>query len=133
MALPHPVSRKHTQMSMHDRAAQFAPFAALTGFEDLVEERARLTEGRRELDEGEKAALDERLRVIGARLPADAEITYFVPDERKAGGAYVTLRGRVKRLDPIARMIHMEDGTAVPVEDLYAVTADWLERCCGGV
>ena len=133
LSLPRPVSQKHARMSMSDRAAQFAPFAALTGFDALVEERARLTQARRELDEGEKAALDERLRAIGARLPAEAEITYFVPDRRKAGGAYVTARGRVRRLDPVARMVYMDDGTAIPVEDICAVTADWLERCFAGL
>ena len=93
--LPHHVSQNHPQMSMHDRAAQFAPFAALTGYEAEVGETARLTAERRELDEQEAQELNRRLADLAARLPDRPEVTieYFVPDERKAGGASVSGTG----------------------------------------
>jgi hypothetical protein len=83
--LPHHVSQRHPQMSLHDRAAQFSPFAALTGYDAAVKETARLTAQRVELDEGEKEALDQRLTLVQERLPEPTEvtITYFVPDKRK--------------------------------------------------
>ncbi len=85
--IPHHVSQNHPQMSMHDRAAQFAPFAALTGYEAAVGETARLTAERRELDAQEAEELNRRLAVLIARLPERPEVTveYFVPDDRKAG------------------------------------------------
>ena len=96
--LPHHVSEKHPAMSVHDRAAQFSPFAALTGYDAAVQETARLTDRRIELDEGEKAAIDQRLTLVQERLPEPTEvtITYFVPDKKKAGGAYVSVTGTVK-------------------------------------
>ncbi|MEG2421569.1 MAG: hypothetical protein RSB55_08455, partial [Oscillospiraceae bacterium] len=87
--LPHHVSEKHPSMPMLDRAAQFSPFAALTGYDAAVKETARLTDRRVELDEGEKEAIDQRLTLVQERLPDPTEvtITYFVPDKKKAGGA----------------------------------------------
>ena len=92
--LPHHQSATRPHMSNYDRAAQFAPFAALTGYDDAVKETARLTDRRIELDEGEKAAIDQRLLLVQERLPEPTEvtITYFVSDKRKAGGAYVSVR-----------------------------------------
>ena len=94
--LPHHVSQNHPQMSLRDRAAQFAPFAALTGYEAAVGETARLTAERRELDAQEAEELNRRLAALIARLPERPEVTveYFVPDDRKAGGAYVSVTGR---------------------------------------
>ena len=89
--LPHHVSVKHPQMSMTERAAQFNPFAALTGYDDAVEETARLTESQAELTESRKAALDEALReILSAETRPQVTIRYFLPDEKKAGGRYVT-------------------------------------------
>ena len=98
--LPHHVSQNHPQMPMLDRAAQFAPFAALTGYEAAVGETARLTAERRELDPQEAEELNRRLSELVARLPDHPEVTveYFVPDNRKAGGAYVTMTGRVRHI-----------------------------------
>ena len=93
--LPHHVSQKHRRMSLLDRAAQFAPFAALSGYEEAVIETRRLTDKRRALDESEKEKLNARLQLVKDYLEAKpiVEITYFVPDERKSGGAYITSTG----------------------------------------
>ena len=121
--LPHHVSQNYPQMSMHDRAAQFAPFAALTGYEASVGETARLTSERRELDPQEAEELNRRLTDLAARLPDHPEVTveYFVPDDRKAGGAYVTVTGVVRHISIAKRVLVMEDGTEIPMEDVDAV------------
>ena len=119
--LKRPVSRNHPPMDLKDRAAQFSPFAALTGYGDAVKETARQTEQRRELDEYEKAALDEQLRELEAQLQ-DIEnrknqvapkvtVTCFIPDEYKAGGAYRTFTGAVKKIDHYRRGIILQNGT----------------------
>ena len=101
--LPHHVSRNHPQMPLRERAAQFAPFAALTGYEAAVGETARLTSERRELDPQEAEELDRRLTELAARLPDHLEVTveYFVPDDRKAGGAYVTVTSVVRQVNDV--------------------------------
>lgn len=128
ISLPHPVSPRRKRMSMQERAAQFAPFAALTGFDDRIGEEARLTDARLELDECAKGVLDARLRRIAERIreKPEASVTYFVPDAKKKGGAYITASGGVKRIDPIERLILMADGTAIPLDDVYDIRAPWL-------
>ena len=118
--LPHHVSQNHPQMPMLDRAAQFAPFAALTGYEAAVGETARLTSERRELDPQEAEELNRRLTELAARLPDHPEVTveYFVPDERKSGGAYVTVTGRVRHVSLPERILVMEDGGIIPVDNV---------------
>mgnify|MGYP007090497011 CR=1 FL=1 len=120
--LPHHVSRNHPQMPHRDRAAQFAPFAALTGYEASVGETARLTAERRELDAQEAEELNRRLTELAARLPDRPEVTieYFVPDDRKAGGAYVTVTGRMRHIS-VAKMTLVMDGTEIPMEDVDSV------------
>ena len=124
IALPHHVSASHPQMSLADRAAQFSPFAALTGYEDAIDESARLTEEQVELDENAREELDEKLRQIRECGEAHPEITvtYFQKDARKDGGAYVTLTGRMKKIDEYARMISFMDGTVVRIEDILQCT-----------
>lgn len=124
--LPHHVSQNHPQMSMHDRAAQFAPFAALTGYESAVGETARLTSERRELDPQEAEELNRRLTDLAARLKDRPKVTieYFVPDERKSGGAYVTMTGRVRNISVLERLLVMEDGTEIPMEDIVSMTGE---------
>ena len=119
---PHPTSAKHPRMSMIERAAQFSPFAALTGYEDAIEETARLTDSKIELSEDEKATLDRKLRLI-AENPAETEITitYFVPDERKAGGAYEVVAGPVKKIDRVGHAVVMVDGIKIAIEDIIAI------------
>lgn len=123
MYLPHPVSARHPQMPLADRAAQFSPFAALTGHEAAIRETARLTKERVELDESRKEILDERLQMIRENLSEKPEVTftYFQPDERKSGGAYLTVTGRVKKVDGYERRILLEDGTVVPLEELIDI------------
>ena len=121
--LPDHVSRNHPQMSMLDRAAQFAPFAALPGYEAAVGETARLTAERRELSSQEAEELNRRLAVLISHLPdrPEATIEYFVPDDRKAGGAYVTVTGRVRHISVPEKTLIMEDGTVIPIEDVDSV------------
>ena len=121
--LPHHVSRNHPQMPLRERAAQFAPFAALTGYEASVGETARLSVERRELDAQEAEELNRRLVALIARLSERPEVTieYFVPDERKSGGAYVTVTGRVRNISVAERLLVMEDGTEIPMEDVDSV------------
>jgi len=122
--LPHHVSQNHPQMPLRDRAAQFAPFAALSGYEAAVGETARLTSERRELDPQEAEELNRRLSELAARLPERPEVTveYFVPDERKAGGAYVTVTGRVRHISVPEKTLVMEDGTVIPLDDVVSLT-----------
>ena len=124
--LPHHVSQHHPQMPMLDRAAQFAPFAALTGYEAAVGETARLTAERRELDAQEAEELNRRLVAIIARLPdrPEATIEYFVPDDRKAGGAFVSVTGRVRHISVPERTLVMEDGTVIPLDDVVSVASE---------
>ncbi len=116
--LPRPVSRKHPPMPMSKRAAQFLPFAALTGFEAEIEEAARLTEAAPALEEDALLVLDEQLSRLRQRLPEQPEVslTRFVPDERKAGGRYETLTGQVRRLDEANRTLLLTDGTRVGLD-----------------
>lgn len=120
--MPRHVSTRRKQMSLHDRAAQFAPFAALTGHEAAVKETARLTEEKIELDENELAILNQNLRYIESQEePPVIEITYFLPDQRKAGGTYVDIQGKIKRIDHNQRCIRMEDGTEIFIETILKI------------
>ena len=118
--LPHHVSRKHPQMPLMDRAAQFAPFGALTGHEAAIKETARLTEEEIELDEDSKELLDLRLQELQEHLPTHPEVTvtYFCPDERKTGGAYETVTGRVKKVDGYAGELVFTDGRRVELKGI---------------
>lgn len=124
--LPHHVSKKHPQMSISDRAAQFAPFAALTGHGAAIKETARLTDARIELDENAKTILDEKLKIIQETLDERPEITvtYFQPDEKKAGGRYVSAAGIVKKIDLYRRSVLMEDGRWIPILDIFEIEGE---------
>lgn len=121
--LPHHVSAKRARMSMTDRGAQFSPFAALTGFDAAIHETARLTDFRIELDESAKELLNEKILTIAESAGQQPEITvtYFCPDERKTGGAYVSLTGRAQKVDAYRRAILMTDGTVIPFEEIYEI------------
>lgn len=121
--LPHHQSATHPHMSMMDRAAQFSPFAALTGHEDAIKETARLVEERMELDEDTLRKLDEQLQLIRTNIEEHPTvvITYFLPDERKEGGAYVTVSGAVKKIDEYEQVIILQDGTRIPVVDIAGI------------
>ncbi len=118
--LPHPTSKKHPRMAAIDRAAQFSPFAALTGFDAAIEETARLTAGKIELHEDEREELDRRLRQA-LETGACVEITRFVPDSAKSGGSYETVTGSVAALDHVNRRVVLSSGTRIPVEDILDV------------
>ena len=121
--LPHPTSRRHPRMSLSDRAAQFAPFAALSGHSAALVETARLTERRIELDEDVKAALDLKQQMLVDRIDEhpDVSVTWFQPDGKKDGGRYVTTTGRLKRIDEVERVLVMEDKTTVPLDDIISI------------
>lgn len=134
--LPHHISSKHPQMSLYDRAAQFSPFAALTGFESAIEETGRITDSRVELSEDEKAVLDLRFREIRERLERGEDLnvregvawsgsekplvtlTYFQADALKEGGKYVTVTGKVKKIDEEEHRIVFEDGMSVEMDEV---------------
>ena len=116
--LPHHVSSKRARMSRADRAAQFSPFAALTGFDATITETGRQTDSSVELDESQKEVLNRRLQYLVSVLVRQPEvrITYFQEDARKAGGTYVTVTGRVKKVDAYERSIVLTDGTVISME-----------------
>lgn len=124
--LSHHVSATRPQMSMINRAAQFSPFAALTGYDAAIRETGRLTDRRIELSEDSRADLDRKQQLLSDRLAEHPEVsvTYFVPDGKKAGGAYVTVTGNVKKLDDFQRLIVLTDGTVVPVDEILALESD---------
>ena len=123
IALPHPEPRTHPRMSLHDRAAQFSPFAALTGHSAAIAETGRLTDSRITLDESEMTRVDaalQRLRELLSQEPV-ASITYFVPDERKAGGSYQTITGTARRIDTVNGILLLTDRREVPIADIFGV------------
>ncbi|MBQ7536058.1 MAG: hypothetical protein IJT43_10655 [Stomatobaculum sp.] len=117
--LPHHVSKKHPPMPLRNRAAQFMPFAALTGYEAEIEESARLTEEARDLSEDSEAALNVRIQSVQAALQSqkqpEVSVTYFRPDEKKPGGAYIIKKGAVKKIDSYTGRILFSDGTEIPL------------------
>lgn len=121
--LPHHVSSKRPQMPILERAAQFLPFSALTGYEDAVKETARLTDTRIELEESEKDLLNTKLHVLLDNLTTEpkVKITYFLPDGRKSGGKYVSKMGTVIKIDLYNRQIKLEDETVIPLDDIFAI------------
>ena len=124
--LPHHVSAVHPQMSLADRAAQFSPFAALTGHEEAILETARLTEEFIELDEGRKEQINEKLKYLRENQAGKPEITvtYFQKDIRKNGGAYVTVRGQVKRIDEYECQVILTDGTGIAMEQIFSIEGE---------
>lgn len=124
---PHHVSSVHPPMPLADRAAQFAPFSALTGYEEIVKEEARLTEEKLELDEGELERLDESLQYLEKQLQdemgtnPEVKITYFCADLKKEGGQYRTIQGKVRRIKKYEKAVELEDRTAIPIEDIVQI------------
>lgn len=121
--LPHHVSSVHQRMSVSDRAAQFSPFAALTGHEDAIKETARLTDEKIELDEDKKTVLNKKLQRILEKVAQHPVITvvYFLPDEKKTGGTYVRHTDHVKRIDEYEKTIIMGDGKKISMEQIYEI------------
>lgn len=124
--LPHHVSKTRPQMSMLDRAAQFSPFAALTGYDDAIKETGRLTDEKIEMDEDRKTALDMKQAYLIEMIDEQPEIsiTYFLPDTKKSGGAYVTVTGNLKRFDEYERLLILTDGKKIPMDDIADIESD---------
>ena len=127
--LPHPTSKKHPRMSIRDRAAIFSPFAALSGHGAAIAETARLTDRRMELDEDTKTELDRRQAVLLEYIGEQPEgtVTWFRPDDQKDGGAYVTVTGRLKKIDEAARTLILLDGTAISLEKVIDLESECFQ------
>jgi len=124
--LPHYTSTTRPHMSAYDRAAQFSPFAALTGHDAAITETARLTDTRVELDEYSKADLNQRLCKIQDQMDEKPEIsiTYFQPDKKKSGGAYITTTGCLKKIEEYERAVVMQDDTKIPIDQIIAIDGE---------
>lgn len=124
--LPHHISKTRPQMSMMDRAAQFSPFAALTGYDAAIKETGRLTDEKIELGEETKAVLDRKQRYLSDMISVQPEITvtYFLPDERKSGGTYLSVTGKLKRIDEYERMMILTDGKKIPLDDIMDIESN---------
>ncbi|MBR1762021.1 MAG: hypothetical protein IJ731_01470 [Eubacterium sp.] len=127
--MPHHQSEKRPHMSLSDRAAQFAPFAALRGYEDEISETARQTDKKFELDNDTAALLNERLHIIIESIKSEPEIslTYFIPDNKKEGGKYVSSTGKVRRVDEIQRFIQFKDETKISIDNLLRIEGKIFE------
>jgi hypothetical protein len=127
--LPRPVSKTRPHMPTADRAAQFSPFAALTGHGAAIQETERLTDKRIELDETVKLALNDKLQIIAGRIDErpEIEIIYFLPDKKKKGGAYVAAAGSVKKVDEYGRVVLMSDETVIAIDEIISITGRIFE------
>ena len=121
--MPHHVSQSRSQMPRHNRAAQFAPFAALTGYEDALDESARHTDEKAELCEDDAEELNEKIRLLGVRLAAEpyCRVTYFVPERHKSGGSYVTVSGNVRLIEEATRQLVFCGGLRIPLGDIVEI------------
>lgn len=124
--LSHHVSQKHVQMSIEERAAQFAPFAALTGFSDEIKEAERITNQRKIIDENLREKLDRKLKIIQNNIYNCPQVTftYFVHDIKKEGGSYVTVTEKVKRIDKYKKVIILENNIGVPISEIIDITGE---------
>lgn len=123
---PHHTSNKHPQMTLEARAAQFAPFAALTGYDDAVKETARLTNERIELDDEAKNILDNKIQMIKEQIKTrpTATFTYFIPDLKKDGGKYVNVTGIIRKIDEYRQVIVLENKTEIPINEIVEIIGD---------
>lgn len=124
--LPHHVSKKHPQMSLYMRSAQFAPFAALTGYEDAIKETAREVQERIEIDEELRTILDSKLQIIieNIKFKPEISITYFVPDLKKDGGEYVTVSGIVKKIDMYNQLIYLVNNIQISTNEIIDISGN---------
>ena len=121
--LPHHTSKKHPRMSLEARSAQFAPFAALIGYDEVLIETARLTNERIEIDDTIKIIIDSKLQIIKEHIKEMPLITfmYFVPDSKKDGGKYVTVTGNVKKIDEYRNVLILENKTEIPIKEIIDI------------
>lgn len=124
--LPHYISKKHPQMSIEARSAQFAPFSALTGYDEAIKETARLTDKRIEIDDGLKIILNNKLQYVLEKIKLKPEIifTYFVYDDKKIGGKYVEKIGVVKKIDMVEQYVMLIDKTKIPILEIINITGE---------
>ena len=124
--MPCPTSQRHPRMPRADRAAQFAPFAALTGYDAAIDETGRLTDQKIDISEDMREKLDLKQNFLADIIDEQPEIsvTYFVPDKKKSGGAYVTLNGRLKQIDEYEQLIMLTDGKKIPIQEVYSIESD---------
>lgn len=124
--LPHHISSKHPQMSIEARSAQFTPFSALSGYDDAVKETERRTESRLEIDEESKNRLNNKLNIILNNIKHNPKITftYFVYDQKKSGGKYITTTGKVKKVNIIEQYITLMDKTQIPINEIINMKGD---------
>lgn len=124
--LKHHVSKKRPQMPMSDRAAQFAPFAALTGYEENIKEATRLTDKRIEIDEEKKLVLNDKLQIIlnNIKEKPEATFTYFIYDEKKSGGKYIDITKPVKKINIVEGYVTLTDKTKIPIEEIIDINSD---------
>lgn len=120
ISLPHHTSVKHPRMPLISRAAQFAPFQALCGYSEAIQETERLTQEKVELTEEEQNLLDQKLRKLISNAK-EAVFTYFQPDEKKSGGAYITAVGSIHSIEHIGRIVVLSDKTAIPIENILTI------------
>lgn len=121
--LPHPEPRSHLRMSNQDRAAQFMPFAALTGYSAVIDEISRPTEEKVILTEQEKNRISRKLETLQRRLPhePEANITYFLPDKKKSGGSYQSIQIKIRKIDPIQKHIISTDGLTIDFDNIIRI------------
>ena len=124
--MPCPTSPRHPRMPRADRAAQFAPFAALTGYDAAIDETSRLTDQKIDISEDMREKLDLKQNFLADIIDEQPEIsvTYFVPDKKKSGGAYVTANGRLKQIDEYEQLIILTDGKKIPIQEVYSIESD---------
>lgn len=127
--LPHPISKNRKRMSNYDRAAQFSPFAALTGFCDVIKESGRTTDEKMELSDNQITILNEKLLILNAcENQPFVTMTYFQKDKRKSGGKYITIETKIKRMNEIEKSITLQDGTKIAIDNLYDIQSDFFDR-----
>ena len=127
--LPCPTSKRHLRMPMIDRAAQFAPFAALTGYDDAITETGRLTGEKLDLSDETKERIDLKINyLIENEENPDVTITYFVPDKKKAGGEYVTITDKIKKIDQYEHILFMEKGTKISLFEILAIESEIFDK-----
>ena len=123
--LPHHTSKKHPAMSLNNRSAQFAPFSALTGYDEKIREIARTTDKKIELDDGRKLIINDKLSWLKKHIKENPQITvtYFLKDKKKRGGKYQTITGQIKRIDELEKTLYLTNKTKIKIEDITNITS----------
>ena len=126
--LPHHTSKKHTRMSIEARSAQFAPFQALTGYNDSIKETERITDKQIELTEEEKQLINDKIKIIEENLQEEIEITYFERDDKKAGGRYITKKTRIKKINLVEKYLLLEDKAKIEINNIIDIKSDLFKN-----